>query len=150
MKTSYVKPADIKKQWVIVDASGKTLGRLASEISHFLRGKHKPSFSPNWDCGDNVIVINAKSVHLTGQKLDKKFYYHHSTYIGGLKAISARDLLQAEPEKLIKKAVRGMLPKNALARHINMNLKVYADENHPHLSQKPVPMPSRLMNHKGA
>ncbi len=144
MKTYSVKPADIKKQWLVVDAAGKTLGRLSSEVAHLLRGKHKTSFVPHLDCGDNVIVINAAQIELTGNKLKDKFYYHHSGYIGGIKSISAGDLLKTYPERLIEFAVRGMLPHNTLGRHVGKNLKVYAGAQHPHEAQKAVPATPRL------
>lgn len=143
MKTYSVKPADIKKQWLVVDAAGKTLGRLSSEVAHLLRGKHKTTFVPHLDCGDNVVVINAAQVELTGSKLKNKFYYHHSGYIGGIKSISAGDLLKTYPERLIEFAVRGMLPHNTLGRHVGKNLKVYAGAEHPHAAQKAVPATPR-------
>ena len=145
MRTTSVKSADIKKKWYVVDASDKPLGRLASEIAYFLRGKHKPSFTPHLDCGDNIIVVNANKVKLTGSKWDKKIYYHHSGYAGGLKAIMASDLLQEHPERILQHAVKGMLPKNTLARKVLKNLKIYAGGGHPHVAQKPVPMISRLV-----
>lgn len=143
MKTCSIKPADIKKKWVIVDAAGQPLGRLASEIARVLRGKHKPTFVPHLDCGDNVIVTNAAKISLSGSKWDKKFYYHHTGYIGGIKSISARDLLAKNPERLIENAVRGMLPKTKLARKVFKNLRVYADSEHGHTAQKPEPMTPR-------
>lgn len=146
MKTCSIKPADIKKKWVTVDASGMPLGRLATEIARVLRGKHKPSFVPHLDCGDNVIVTNAAKVALTGNKWDQKFYNHHSGYIGGIKSISAKDLLEKHPERLIKFAVKGMLPKNKLSRKIMLNLRVYKDENHEQAAQKPEAMPMRTAN----
>lgn len=143
MKTCSIKPADIKKQWFTVDATDKPLGRLASEIAYVLRGKHKPSFVPHLDCGDNVIVTNAEKIRLTGEKWNEKIYYHHSGYIGGIKAIRAADLLAKHPERLLETAVKGMLPKNKLARQIVQNLRVYAGTDHPHKAQNPQPMPSR-------
>ncbi len=137
MRTYTPKPGDIERKWYVVDAQGKTLGRLASEIAKVLRGKHKPIFSPHMDTGDYVIVINAEKIHVTGRKLTQKFYYRHSGYPGGLKAISLRDLLQKHPERAVKFAVRGMLPKNRLGRKMIKKLKVYAGPEHPHQAQKP-------------
>ena len=144
MKTYSVKPSDIKKQWVIFDAEGQTLGRFASEIARVLRGKNKASYVPHLDCGDNVVVVNAAKIKLTGLKLQDKIYYHHSAYVGGIKAIKAQDLLAAHPERLVEFAVRGMLPHNSLGRNVGKNLKVYAGTEHPHLAQKPVPAQPRV------
>ena len=146
MKTPTIKGDTIEKKWYTVDATDKTLGRLASEIAYFLRGKHKPIFTPHLDTGDNIIVLNAGKVRLSGQKWDDKVYYHHSGYIGGIKAIKAKDLLAKHPERLIEKAVKGMLPKNKLARQVVKNLRVYATESHPHGSLNPQPMPSRTVS----
>jgi large subunit ribosomal protein L13 len=143
MKTFSVKSDAIEKKWYTVDASDKSLGRLASEIAYFLRGKNKPTFTPHLDTGDCVIVINAEKIKLTGKKWDDKIYYHHSGYIGGIKAIRAKDLLAKHPERLIEKAVKGMLPKNKLARQIAKNLRVYGKDVHPHAGQDPQQMPSR-------
>ena len=140
MKTCSIKPADIHKEWVVVDASNKPLGRLATEVARFLRGKHKPGFVPHLDCGDHVIVTNAAKIRLSGRKWEQKFYYHHSGYIGGIKGISAKDLLAKSPERLFTHAVRGMLPKNKLSRKVISNLKVYAGSEHKHAAQKPAPM----------
>ncbi len=140
MRTYTPKPEDIERRWYVVDAQGKTLGRLASEIARILRGKHKPIFSPHMDTGDFVIVINAEKVHVTGRKLTQKFYYRHSGYPGGLKAISLRDQLKKHPERVIQHAVRGMLPKNRLGRKMIKKLKVYAGPEHPHKAQKPEPL----------
>lgn len=140
MRTYTPKPEDIERRWYVVDAQGKTLGRLASEIARILRGKHKPIFSPHMDTGDFVIVINAEKVHVTGRKLTQKFYYRHSGYPGGLKAISLRDQLKKHPERVIQHAVRGMLPKNRLGRKMIKKLKVYAGPDHPHKAQKPEPL----------
>lgn len=144
MKTYSIKPSDIKKQWLVVDATDQTLGRLATEVARLLRGKHKASFVPHLDCGDNVVVINAERVNLTGNKLKEKFYYHHSGYIGGIKSISAADIMKTHPERLIEFAVRGMLPHNTLGRHVGKNLKVYAGAEHPHAAQKAVAAAPRL------
>lgn len=144
MKTHSVKPADVKKKWTIVDASGQTLGRLATEVARVLRGKHKPDFAPHIDGGDFVVVVNAEKVKMSGlNKTDDKFYFHHTGWIGGIKAISARDLLATKPDRVIASAVKGMLPKSKLGRKIAGNLKVYAGTEHPHKAQNPVPMATR-------
>ena len=136
-KTYVTKPANVKRDWFVVDAEGKTLGRLASEIARILRGKHKPIYSPAVDCGDYVVVINAKKIRVTGRRLDQKMYYRHSGYMGGLTAISLRDQLEKYPNRVIESAVKGMLPKNKLGRQMIKKLKVYGDENHPHEAQQP-------------
>jgi large subunit ribosomal protein L13 len=132
--------ADKSRVWFVVDATDKPLGRLASEIARILRGKHKPSFTPHIDTGDFVIVVNASKVKLTGNKLDKKFYYHHSGIPGGFKAEAYRSLLERKPEWPIEKAVKGMLPKNVLGRQMFTKLKVYATQDHPHAAQQPKPL----------
>jgi len=132
--------ADKSRAWFVVDATDKPLGRLASEIARILRGKHKPSFTPHIDTGDFVIVVNASKVKLTGNKLDKKFYYHHSGIPGGFKAEAYRSLLERKPEWPIEKAVKGMLPKNVLGRQMFTKLKVYATPDHPHAAQQPKPL----------
>jgi large subunit ribosomal protein L13 len=137
MKTYMLKKAEIEPNWFIVDADGKVLGRLASEIAKILRGKNKPNFTPHMDGGDFVIVINADKVKLTGNKYKKKTYYHHSGYPGGIKSISAEDLLVKKPEELIRLAVKGMIPKNPLGRQTLKKLKVYAGDKHPHEAQQP-------------
>lgn len=137
MKTYSARPKDIKREWFLVNAEGKTLGRLASEIAKILRGKHKPIYTPHLDCGDYVIVINADKIRVTGRKLDQKIYYRHSGYPGGLKSISLRDQLQKHPERVLEAAVRGMLPKNRLGRKMFKKLKVYAGDSHPHQAQQP-------------
>ncbi len=142
-RTYHLKPTELKREWVVVDASGQTLGRLASEIARVLRGKHRPSFSPHIECGDFVVVINADKVKLTGSKPSTKLYYHHTTYIGGIKACTAGDMLKKHPDRLITFAVSGMLPKTKLSRKVLKNLKVYAGSEHPHAGQKPVPMAAR-------
>jgi len=139
-KTYVTKEKDIQRAWYIVDASGQTLGRLASRVARYLHGKHKPIFSPAVDVGDYVIVINAEQVHVTGRKLDQKIYYHHSGYPGGLKQITLRNLLQKNPERVIEHAVRGMLPKNRLGRRMLKRLKAYEGPNHPHEAQQPEPL----------
>jgi large subunit ribosomal protein L13 len=139
MERTYVtKPAEVTRDWFLVDAEGKTLGRLASEIATILRGKHKPIYSPSVDCGDYVIVINAQKIRVTGNRLDQKNYYRHSGYMGGLKTISLRDQLEKYPNRVIESAVKGMLPRSKLGRQMIKKLKVYGDENHPHDAQQPV------------
>lgn len=140
MKTYITKPAEVKRQWVVIDAQGQTLGRLASQVATILRGKHKPGFSPSVDCGDYVVIINAEKIHVTGRRLDQKMYYRHSGYPGGLSEISLRDQLAKFPTRPIESAVRGMLPKSKLGRKMFKKLKVYAGEAHPHQAQLPVPM----------
>jgi large subunit ribosomal protein L13 len=129
--------ADKSRTWFVVDATDKPLGRLASEIARVLRGKHKPNFTPHVDTGDFVVVVNAGKVKLTGNKLDKKFYYHHSGIPGGFKAEAYRHVLERKPELPIEKAVKGMLPKNVLGRQMFTKLKVYATPDHPHAAQQP-------------
>jgi large subunit ribosomal protein L13 len=139
MRTTFMaKPHEVERKWYVVDAKGKTLGRLASEVAMLLRGKHKPQFTPHVDTGDFVIVINAAQVELTGKKLEKKIYYRHSGYPGGLKAITAGDLRAKNPQRMIELAVKGMLPKNSLGRQQFKKLKVYAGSEHPHQAQQPV------------
>ena len=140
MKTYITNPAEVERQWVVVDAQGQTLGRLATRVATILRGKHKPGFSPSVDCGDYVIVINADKIHVTGRRMDQKMYYRHSGYPGGLSEISLRDQLEQFPTRPIEAAVRGMLPKNKLGRKVFKKLKVYAGEEHPHQAQQPVPL----------
>ena len=140
MKTFSAKEQDIERAWWVVDATDKTLGRLATEIASYLRGKHKPIFTPHVDCGDYVVVINAEKIHVTGRKMDQKMYYRHSGYPGGLKSINLRDQLAKNPERVIEAAVRGMLPKNRLGRRIYAKLKVYAGPEHPHAAQNPQPL----------
>jgi large subunit ribosomal protein L13 len=141
VKRTYVtKPEDIQRNWYVVDASGQTLGRLASEIARIVRGKHKPIYSPAADVGDFVIVINADKVHVTGRKLDQKMYYRHSGYPGGLTEVSLRRMLEEHPTRVIEHAVRGMLPKNRLGRKMIRKLKVYAGSDHPHQAQQPEPL----------
>jgi len=140
VKTYTAKAQDVERKWYVVDAQGKTLGRLATQIATILRGKHKPIFTPHVDCGDFVIVINAEKVVVTGQKLDQKKYYRHSGYPGGLSEITLRDQLKKFPERAIETAVKGMLPKNKLGRQMFKKLKVYAGPNHPHAAQQPEPL----------
>ncbi len=139
-RTYMAKEHEVDKKWYIVDARGKTLGRLASQVATVLRGKHKPTYTPHVDSGDYVIVINAKDVRLTGKKLDKKIYYRHSRYPGGLKMQTAGEMLETRPEKMVELAVRGMLPHNRLGRRQIRKLKVYAGPEHPHEAQKPEPL----------
>lgn len=137
MKTFTAKPKEIERKWYLVDASGCVLGRLASFVATRLRGKHKPLYTPHVDTGDHIIVINADRIALTGKKWDEKLYYRHSGYIGGLKSITAKELLKKRPEDLVMHAVRGMLPKNRLGRKMLKKLKVYAGSEHPHVAQRP-------------
>ena len=139
MKTLSLSYEEAKsgRGWYVVDATDKTLGRLASEIAQVLRGKHKPSFTPNVDCGDFVIVINCDKFHVTGKRLDEKRYYRHSRYPGGLKSRTMREQLKRQPEKIIFEAVKGMVPKTRLGRAQMKKLRVYAGPNHPHEAQKP-------------
>ena len=137
MSTFMAKKEDVDRDWFLVDAQGKILGRLAREIAHRLRGKHKVIFTPHADAGDFVVVINAAKVALTGKKLSDKMYHHHSGYPGGIKSIPAGKLLAKKPEELIRRAVQGMLPKNPLGRQMLRKLKIYAGDKHPHDAQKP-------------
>ncbi|MCS7286306.1 MAG: 50S ribosomal protein L13 [Anaerolineae bacterium] len=136
-RTYRAKPEEIKREWYLVDAAGKTLGRLASEIAKILRGKHKPIYTPHLDCGDYVVVINAAKIKVTGKKLTDKIYYRHSGYMGGLKEIPLWRMLEEHPERVIELAVKRMLPQNRLGRKMIKKLKVYAGENHPHQAQQP-------------
>ncbi|MDQ7032016.1 MAG: 50S ribosomal protein L13 [Desulfonauticus sp.] len=140
MKTYSAKPQEISRNWFVVDATGKTLGRLASEIAKRLRGKHKPEFTPHLDCGDFIIVVNAEKIHVTGRKLEQKKYYWHTGYPGGIRSKSLQQLLQDKPEDVILKAVKGMLPKNRLGRKLLKKLKVYRGGEHPHVAQQPQPL----------
>jgi len=130
----------MQRQWYVIDARGKILGRMATEIAKVRRGKHKPIFTPNQDAGDFVIVVNARELKLTGAKLDQKIYYRHSEYPGGIRQRTAAQMLEEKPEELVKLAVKGMLPKNRLSRKLVTKLKVYAGAEHPHDAQKPQPM----------
>jgi len=138
MKTFSAKSETVKRDWYVVDASGKILGRLASEIARRLRGKHKPEYTPHVDTGDYIVVINADQIHVTGNKVQKKTYYHHTGYPGGIKAITFGKLRDKAPERIIEKAVKGMLPKNPLGRAMYSKLKVYAGSEHPHAAQQPL------------
>lgn len=140
MDTIYVKPKDFDRKWYIVDAEGKTLGRIATEIAFVLRGKNKPYYTPHQECGDFVVVVNAEKVVVSGDKLAAKKYYRHSGYPGGLTMTPLQDMLAKKPTYPLERAVRGMLPKNRLGRKIFKNLKVYAGPNHPHTAQQPLPL----------
>ena len=140
MKTYSAKPGEITREWYLVDAEGKTLGRLATQIADTLRGKRKPQYTPHVDTGDFVIVVNAEKIHVTGNKLDQKRYYRHSGYPGGLRSRTLREQLDRRPTEVLRKAVRGMLPKNKLASAQLRKLKIYAGPNHPHAAQTPVPL----------
>jgi len=137
MKTYQAKKEEIEHQWYVVNAEGKVLGRLASELAKILRGKHKPAYTPHVDTGDFVVVVNAGKIRLTGKKLKDKIYYHYTGYPGGIKEISAEKLLAKKPTEMIRMAVQGMLPKNSLGRQMLRKLKVYASPDHPHEAQKP-------------
>ena len=137
MKTFMASPATIDRKWYVVDATGMTLGRLASEVAKVLRGKNKPIFTPHLDTGDYVIVINAEKINVTGRKLDQKVYYHHSDYVGGLKETTLKEKLAKKPEQVIELAVKGMLPKGPLGRQMYKKLYVYAGPEHKHAAQKP-------------
>ncbi len=140
MKTFSPTPKDIDRQWYVVDAQDQVLGRLASQIAHRLRGKHKPEFAPHMDNGDFIVVVNCEKIRVTGTKMDKKNYYRHSGWVGGLKTTSLGDMLADKPERVLMAAVRGMLPKNRLSRDLLKKLKIYAGPEHPHTAQKPQPL----------
>ena len=137
MSTFMAKPADIQRKWYVIDAAGKPLGRVATVAATILRGKHTPEYTPHVDCGDHVIIINAAQVVLTGNKLDEKMYRRHSGYIGGLKEIPYRRLMEKDPEFVMTKAVKGMLPDNTIGRNSIKRLRVYAGDQHEHAAQKP-------------
>lgn len=139
MKTYTAKPGDIQRQWYVVDAEGKTLGRLATEVATLLRGKHKPMYTPSIDCGDFVIIVNAEKVQVTGNKYEAKTYIHHTFWPGGLRKTTFRKLIETKPERIIEHAVRGMLPHTKLGRAQYGKLKVYAGPEHPHAAQQPKP-----------
>lgn len=138
MRTESYKRTDIEESWILVDAKGKTLGRLAAQIANILSGKNKPEFTPNADMGDFVVVVNASEVNVTGKKLDQKLYYRHSGYPGGIKSKPLREIMENSANDAIKSAVKGMLPKSKLGRQMFTKLKVYNDDQHPHAAQKPV------------
>ncbi|AJY75300.1 50S ribosomal protein L13 [Paenibacillus beijingensis] len=138
MRTTYMaKPNEVERKWHVIDATGKTLGRLASEAAILIRGKHKPQFTPHVDCGDFVVIINAEKIELTGNKWQDKKYYRHSLYPGGLKVTTASDMVKNKPERMLELAVHGMLPKNRLGDKLKLKLKVYAGSEHPHQAQNP-------------
>jgi large subunit ribosomal protein L13 len=149
MSTYSAKPAEVEKKWVMIDAAGLVVGRLATVIAMRLRGKHKPTYTPHVDDGDNVIVINAEKVVLTGRKREQKVYYHHTGFIGGIKERTARSILEGRfPERIVEKAVERMLPRGPLARRQLGNLRVYAGPEHPHQAQQPEPLDVGAMNRK--
>ena len=137
MNSFMANPAKVERKWYVVDATGYTLGRLASEVAKVLRGKNKPVFTPHVDTGDYVIVVNADKIKVTGKKLDQKIYYHHSDYVGGMKETTLREMLAKKPEKVVELAVKGMLPKGPLGREMYTKLYVYAGPDHKHQAQKP-------------
>ncbi len=141
MKTFSPTPADINREWFIVDAEDKVLGRLATQIAHRLRGKHKPEFAPHMDNGDFIVVVNCEKIRVTGNKMEDKKYYRYSGYVGGLKETALKDVLVKKPELAIMNAVKGMLPKNRLGRAMLKKLKVYSGTEHPHTAQNPKPLP---------
>ena len=149
MSTYSAKPADVVKKWVVIDGSGLVVGRLATIIAMRLRGKHKPTYTPHVDCGDNVIVINAEKVVLTGRKAEKKIYHHHTGFTGGIKQRSAKFILEGRfPERIVEKAVERMLPRGPLGRRQLGNLRVYKGSEHPHAAQTPEPLDIAAMNRK--
>ena len=151
MKTISLKPADVEKKWVVIDVSGLVVGRLASVVAMRLRGKHKAAYTPHVDCGDNVIVINADKVSLTGRKRDQKVYYHHTGFPGGIKERSAKFILEGRfPERVVEKAVERMLPRGPLGRRQLSNLRVYRGPEHPHTAQNPEKLDIAAMNRKNA
>lgn len=137
MKSFMASPATIERKWYVVDATGYTLGRLASEVAKVLRGKNKPIFTPHMDCGDYVIVVNAEKIKVTGKKLDQKIYYNHSDYVGGMRETTLKEMMNKKPEKVIELAVKGMLPKGPLGRQMIKKLHVYAGAEHNHAAQQP-------------
>ncbi len=138
MKTPTVSAADVQRDWLVIDADGKVLGRLASEVAQILRGKHKPTYSPHVDTGDHVVIINASKIVVTGRKAQQKIYYRHSQYPGGLKEVPYERMFAKSPERVVRMAVKGMLPHNTLGRMMYRKLKVYNGSDHPHEAQKPV------------
>ena len=138
MKTVFAKKENIQRKWYVVDADSKSLGRLASRVASILRGKHRPTYTPHVDTGDHVVIINADKVILTGKKLADKIYYHHTGYIGGIKSITAKKLMEKKPTEILYHAIKGMLPKNKLGRQMIKKLKIYRGSTHPHSAQSPV------------
>src|SRR5215208_3100943 len=141
MKSYMARPLEVERRWYVVDAEGQTLGRLATEIARLLRGKNKPQYTPHVDTGDFVVVVNAERIHVTGNKLDQKLYHRHSGYPGGLRSRPLREQLERRPTEVLRKAVKGMLPRNRLSRAQITKLKVYAGPDHPHEAQAPKPLP---------
>lgn len=139
-RTYSTRPSEVERRWFVVDAEGRTLGRLATQVATILKGKHKPEYAPHLDVGDFVVILNAEKIHVTGGKLDKKIYYRHSGYPGGLSEMTLREQLAKHPTRAVELAVRGMLPKNRLGRRMLRKLKVYAGAEHPHSAQKPEPL----------
>jgi large subunit ribosomal protein L13 len=151
MKTMSLKPADVEKKWVVIDASGLVVGRLATLVALRLRGKHKANYTPHVDCGDNIVIVNADKVVLTGRKRDQKVYYHHTGYAGGIKERSAKFILEGRfPERIVEKAVERMLPRGPLFRQILGNLRVYKGAEHPHAAQSPETLDVAALNRKNA
>ncbi len=140
MKTFSAKPAEVRRDWYVVDATGKTLGRLSTELALRLRGKHKPEYTPHVDTGDYIVVVNAEKIRVTGNKLKNKMYHHHTGYIGNLKSISLENLLAEAPERALQFAVKGMLPRGALGRKMLSKLRVFAGPEHSHAAQQPIPL----------
>ena len=140
MKTFSAKPAEVRRDWYVVDATNKTLGRLSTEIAHRLRGKHKPEYTPHVDTGDYIVVINAEKVRVTGNKKQDKMYHHHTGYIGNLKSKSLEKMLDEHPERVLEKAVKGMLPRGPLGRQMFKKLRVFAGPEHDHAAQQPIPL----------
>ena len=151
MKTYSAKPADIEKKWILIDAENLVVGRLAALVATRLRGKHKPSYTPHMDCGDNVVVVNAEKVAFTGRKLDQKVYFRHTGYPGGIKERTARKVIEGRfPERVVEKAVERMLPRGPLGRQQLKNLRVYAGPEHPHAAQQPEALDVSVLNSKNA
>jgi large subunit ribosomal protein L13 len=140
MKTFSAKSADVRRDWYLVDATGKTLGRLSTEIARRLRGKHKPEYTPHVDTGDYIVVVNAEKVRVTGNKLKDKMYHHHTGYIGNLKSVPLEKVLEETPERVIERAVKGMLPRGPLGRQMYSKLRVFAGPEHTHTAQQPIPL----------
>ncbi|MDJ0750140.1 MAG: 50S ribosomal protein L13 [Woeseiaceae bacterium] len=140
MKTFSAKPAEVRRDWYVVDATGKTLGRLSTEIARRLRGKHKPEYTPHVDTGDYIVVVNAEKIRVTGNKLKDKIYHHHTGYIGNLKSVPLDKLLDEHPERALEKAVKGMLPRGPLGRQMFSKLRVFAGPEHKHTAQQPIPL----------
>ena len=140
MNTFSAKPAEVRRDWFVVDATGKTLGRLSTQIAHRLRGKHKPEYTPHVDTGDYIVVVNAEKIRVTGNKLKDKMYYHHTGYIGNLKSKSLEKMLDESPERVLQKAVKGMLPRGPLGRQMFSKLRVFKGPEHDHAAQQPIPL----------